>query len=123
MLQFKRDRKFRKQAELLELQEKVSHAFRTIDKLEKGNDSFATSISIFLGLIGGALIYGAIFCFLRDRILLFSIQSVLGFGFCALPYFVHERITRRKKAGNEQLIDEQYDLISEVCGRARTLWV
>lgn len=120
-LKFKRDRRIKNRSMLVSLQKKCEGALKRIDKLEKSKESEAMIVSLSSGIAGLLTLAGAVYIFLAGEIV-FSIVLVLlslvGFAF---PLYFYKKIKSDQEYKVASLIEEQYDIIYNVCERAKSL--
>jgi len=120
-LKFKRDRKMKNRSMLLSFQKKCEGALSKISKLEKSKETGAMIGSFTTGIIGLGLITGAIFGFLADKTLLAIVLALPGCMSWAFAFPVYKKIRSNQEAKVASLIEEQYDLVYDVCEQARKL--
>jgi hypothetical protein len=121
-LRFKRDRKIRNKAELSRLQRQFESDITKIENLERSKTTFAIVSAITVGLVGTAFMAGSVFAFIyAEMIPLMIILALPGFVGWALPYFLYRKIKAKRETVAAGLIDEQYDAIYDVCGKANAL--
>ena len=83
----------------------------------------ATAAAISVGVIGTAFLAGATFAATaaQPRIVLCILLAVPGFLGWILPYFVFQRVKRKKTAEMDLLIEKKYDEISELMRKGHAL--
>ena len=114
-LKFKRDRKFRNQAELTRLQRQFEACAHEIESLERSRTTRASITAFSIGLAGTALLGGAMFAYLQGLLPLMVLLAVPGFLGWVLPYFCYQRLRRRREQQIAPLIEQKSDEIYAVC--------
>ena len=121
-LKFKRDRKIRNKAELTRLQRQFESNIMEIERLAQSKTSAASTTAFIIGFIGTAFMAGATFAFIyAEMIPLMIALAVPGFIGWFIPYQLYNKIRSKKTTAITPLIEQQYDAIYEVCGKAHGL--
>lgn len=123
ILKFKRDRKLKNKTELKDLQRKCETALISIERLERSKTTTAMIYSLIIGVAGALFITGAAFSFQAGLIPLVVLLGVIGLAACALSYFVYNKTIEKNSAKINDLVDQQYDIIYEVCDQASKMLV
>lgn len=123
MLRLKRDRKIVNRMELTRLQRNFEGCMGEIAQLEKEKTRIATAVSVAVGIIGTAFMAGATFAVTAAEplIVLCIILAVPGFLGWILPYFIYQRIKKKKTADMNLLIKKKYDEIGELMRKGHAL--
>lgn len=120
-MKFKRDRKIRNKAELTRLQRQFDAMVNEIVSLENSKVVGASTAAYIIGVLGTAFMAGSVFAYLADMILLSIILAVPAFIGWIIPYFCFVRISKKKSAEVDPLIDQKYDALYDVCEKANGL--
>ena len=122
-LRLKRDRKIMNRMELTRLQRNFEGCMEEIAQLEERKTAGATAAAISVGVIGTAFLAGATFAATaaQPRIVLCILLAVPGFLGWILPYFVFQRVKRKKTAEMDLLIEKKYDEIGELMRKGHAL--
>lgn len=122
-IKLKRDRKIMNKAELTRLQRHFESSMSAIDTLEKSKTSFATAVAIGIGVIGTAFMAGSTFAVTAEppMIVLCILLAIPAFIGWILPYFVYKALAKRKTAEVNELIEQQFDEIHEICEKGSKL--
>lgn len=120
-MQFKRDRKIRNVAELARLQRQFDAYAGEVMALRKEKERSASAVAYSIGIIGTALMAGAVFTLQAGIIPVMVILGILGFAGWTAPYFLYTRLIREKTIRVTPLIDAKYDEIYSVCEKANDL--
>lgn len=120
-LKFKRDRKIKNRSMLVSLQKKCEGALKKIDKLEKSKEFEAMIVSLSTGIAGLLSLTGAVFSFLTGETGLTIVLTLFAFVGFAFPLYFYKRIKADQELKVGTLIQEQYDIIYDVCERAKNL--
>jgi hypothetical protein len=121
VLKFKRDRKIRNKMELTRLQRQFDSCVSEIKRLEQSKVIVASAVAYLIGLVGTALMAGAVFSRLGGMLALSIILAVPAFIGWIIPYFCFTAIQTKKTAEIDPLIDQKYDELYEVCEKAHSL--
>lgn len=123
VVRLKRDRKIMNKAELTRLQRHFDACMEDIMSLEKSKHSFATLISIVVGIIGTAFVAGSVFAVTATPpiIWLTILLGVPGFIGWAVPIFLYKYFYRNQAKKLEPLIEAKYDEIYEIGEKAAKL--
>lgn len=122
-IKFKRDRKIRNKSELTRLQRQFDTKVVEIETLESSKVIGASVVANIIGVIGTAFMAGSVFAIQADMIILSIILAIPSFIGWIIPYFLFQRISKKKTNKVSPLIDQKYDEIYEVCENANTLLV
>lgn len=120
-LKFKRDRKICNKAELLRLQRQFESCAHEIEVLERTETTMATIVAATVGLVGTALLGGAMFAYLGGLLPLMVILAVPGFIGWIVPYFCYQKIKENRTRQVAPIIEQKQDEIYEVCQRGCNL--
>ena len=120
-LKMKRDRKMRNKAELVRLQRQFESCLSEIEKLELSKSLGASVVAYIIGIVGAALMAGAVFSYLAGMVPLMIILALPAFAGWTVPYFLYMKLQRKKTDEVTPLIDKKYDEIYEVCEKANGL--
>lgn len=109
--------------ELTRLERHLNSCFNEIVRLNQSAYTYATIISISVGLIGTSFILCSIFAFLHKPVLygLSFILAVIGIVGWISPYIINKKIYYEWKKKSEHFIEEKYDEIEVICKKALTL--
>jgi len=123
ILRIKRDRKIINKTELTRLQRNFEHCLKEIGELEKSKKSKATMIALSIGLIGTAFMAGSTFAVTHETpiIWLCILLAIPGFLGWIVPYFVYTRAVARRTEVVNELIEEKYDEIYELCKKGNRI--
>ena len=120
-LKLKRDRRIKNRPMVLELQRKCENALTSITSLEKAKTTTAMAWSLGLGIVGSALLAGAVFAINADLIVLSIPLGALGLVGWMAGYLAHNRVKASKTAQLAPLIDRQCDVVYETGEQASRL--
>lgn len=120
-MKFKRDRKIRNKSELTRLQRHFDSTVNEIHELEKSKYMFASIVAYIIGIIGTAFMAGSVFFVTANMIIPCIIMAVPAFIGWILPYFIYQKIVRKKTAEITPSIEEKYDEIYNICEKAHGL--
>ena len=123
ILRLRRDRKIMNQMELTRLQRNFEGCMEEITQLEKEKTKTATAAAIAVGIIGTAFLAGATFAVTAAQplIVLCVILAVPGFLGWILPYFIYQRLKKKKTEEMNRLIGKKQDEISELMQKGHLL--
>ncbi|MFZ7102077.1 MAG: phage holin family protein [Peptococcaceae bacterium] len=122
ILKFKRNRNIKGKSQLNLLQKQCESALTIINSLEKSKESYPTAIALTFGLTGLIFFAGAVLSFIADIIPLFIIAVIFGLVGCALSLFNYKRVKENKTSQVAPKIEEQYEIIENICEQARDIW-
>ena len=97
-IKLKRDRRIKNRPMVLELQRQCESALTSIASLEKAKTTTAMAWSLGLGILGSALLAGAVFAINADLIVLSIPLGALGLVGWAAGYLAHNRVKASKTA-------------------------
>jgi len=120
-LRLKRDRHIKGHDVITELQTRAENALADIDKLERQRTAKATAIALGIGIVGCALMAGAVFTFTASIWEAFVILGVLGIACWLAAYPVYKNIHTYTSTVTTPLIDEQYNTIDQACEQAHQI--
>lgn len=120
-LRFRRARKIKNRSMLVSLQKKCENALRKINKLEKSKETGAMIASLTIGATGLSFLIGGIFSFLSSKTAMVVVSFLLACIGFVFPYYTYKKMRISRDLKVAPLIEEQYDLIYEVCEQARIL--
>ena len=120
-LKFKRNRKICNKAEITRLQRQFECAAKEIERLENSKTAAASAAAYTIGVVGTAFMAGSVFSYIGGLLPLCIILAVPAFIGWIIPYFCYVRIRAKKTTQVSTLIDQQYDVIYEVCEKANAL--
>lgn len=118
---FKRDREIHNKTELLRLQQQFEACAHEIEAFERSKTTLASVISVSVGLIGTALLGGAMFAYLGGLLPLMVILAVPSFLGWILPYFCYLKLCHNKAKKVEPLIEQKNEEIYRVCEQGNRL--
>lgn len=122
-IRLKRDRKIINKVELTRLQRNFEGCIRELGMLEREKTLSATIWSLVIGVIGTAFMAGSTFAVTHEPpiIWLCIVLAVPGFIGWILPYFIYQRIRRKKTEELTPLIEQKLDEIDAVCEKGHSL--
>ena len=122
-IKFKRDRKIKNKNKLQTLQRKLELSLNSIEKLEKEPNTISFIYAMSIGLLGTIFLALSVFSFTGNEIYYvpFILCGIIGIIGWILPYFIYKKIKSIKEQENISLIDEQYNIIYDVCEQANKL--
>lgn len=122
-LRLKRDRKIINKMELTRLQQHFEACVKEIELLEKEKNSMASVAALTVALIGTAFIAGSTFAVVHEPpvIWLCILLAVPGFIGWILPYFIYNKIARKKVRELQPLIEAKREEIYEICEKGHSL--
>lgn len=120
-LQYKRQRGIRGHGELGSIQTKCETLLKAIRRAENKSDDYAVAASLGLGVIGAALITGAIFCLLNAFYIAFILLLLPGIAGCAAAYPANKRVRQKIKEQTTPTADKHYDELYNLFVKARQL--
>ncbi len=120
IVHLKRNRKLVNKAELTRLQRNFEACMKEIDALERSKTSKATAYSIIVGVIGTAFMAGSVMAITMNEytvpmIVLSVVLAIPGIIGWIAPYFIYKRIVSRQSVRINELIEQKYDEIYEIC--------
>ena len=121
VLKLKRDRKIRNKTELTRLQRQFDACAAEINKMENSKLFLPNAAAYGLGLVGCALMTGAVFSFLGGMIALSILAGIPAIAAWVAPNFLYNHLLHKKSLEIDPLIEEKYDEIYEVCEKANSL--
>lgn len=113
----KRNRKIINKMELTRLQRYFEACMNELETLEQSKTSRATIFSVLVGLIGTVFLAGATFAAVHEPplVLLSAVLAVPGFIGWITPIFLYRSLVRRRTKVVDELMEQKYDEIYEVC--------
>ena len=120
-LKFKRDRKYRRSAEITRLQRQFDSCANEIVAMERSKGIGASTAAYVIGVLGTACMAGAVFAYLGSLIPLMILLAIPGLAGWVIPYFCYVAIRKKKCSQVDPLIDKKYDEIYTVCEKANGL--
>lgn len=120
-LKFKRDRKIRNKAELSRLQRQFEACAREIETMERSETTMASIAAFSIGLVGTALLGGAMFSYLAGMLPLMVVLAVPGFIGWIIPYFCYQKLRRSRSQQIAPFVEQKMEEIYEVCQRGCSL--
>ncbi|MBS7577599.1 MULTISPECIES: hypothetical protein [unclassified Enterococcus] len=122
-LRLKRNRKIINKVELTRLQRNFESNLEEIQKLEKSKNSLATSIALFIAVLGTAFMAGSVFAVTHQPpiIWLSILLAIPGFIGWISPYFIYKIIYTNKAKKIQSYIDEKYENIYRLCEKGYSL--
>jgi hypothetical protein len=120
-LKFKRDRRVKNRALVLELQRKCQHALDSIASLERSKTTTATAAAVGTGIVGSSFLAGSVFSLEADLTALSIVLGAVGLIGWLVGYLAHGRVKAKKTAQVTPLIDQQYDVVYETGEQAAHL--
>lgn len=122
-LLLKRDRKIVNKMELTRLQRHFEACIRELDQMEQSKTTRASTCAITLGLAGTAFMAGSTFAVVREPplILLCILLAIPGFLGWIFPIFLYRRMVRQRTQVVEELLEQKYDEIQEICEKGHRL--
>lgn len=122
-LRLKRNRKIINKMELTRLQQHFEACMKEIQMLEKEKNSMASVAALTVALIGTAFMAGSTFAVVHEPpvIWLCILLAVPGFMGWILPYFIYNKIARKKVRELQPLIEAKREEIYEICEKGHSL--
>lgn len=120
-LAFKRDRTIAHKSDLNRLQKRFEQQMARVVRLEKAKHASATSLSLFVGLVGTAFMAGSVFAWEAAFVLLSIILAIPGFLGWGTAYLAYRWWQARSAKKNDPLIEAQFDAIAETSKAAFAL--
>jgi hypothetical protein len=121
MLKFKRDRNVKNKDELARLERQFEKGIQEIEILERSKTIIASITAFTIGIIGSALMAGAVFAYLAGILPLMVVLAIPGFLGWIFPYFCYTGVKAKRTQSTAPLIDAQYDTVYDVCEKAHAL--
>lgn len=119
---FKRDRRIENKRELKEIERKVLKSVARIEKLEASKTNTAMAISLAVGIIGALIMGGGMALVMEmGQLVLGIILGIIGMIVCIPAYFIYVKVSNNKTNKVLPLIEEEYDIISNLCDQAAQL--
>ncbi len=120
VIHLKRNRKIVNKAELTRLQRNFEACMREIDALERSKTAKATAYSIIAGVLGTAFLAGSVMAMTMKEysiqmMVLSVILAIPGIIGWIVPYFIYRRIVSKQSVRINDLIEQKYDEIYEIC--------
>ena len=122
-MRFKRNRKIRNKAELTRLQREFDATIAGIDMLERSKITRAVNTAITIGMVGTAFMAGSVFAITADapNVVLSTILAIPAFAGWISPYFCYRYMVQQRSRQIVPFIDEQKDLLYEICEKGNHL--
>ena len=122
-LVLKRERKIMNKAELTRLQRHFEACMDEIKALEKSKTANAAIAALVVGLIGTAFMAGATFAVTHvpPLVVLSILLAVPGFLGWIAPWFLYRGIVSRRTKVVNELMEQKYDEIYEICEQGNKL--
>lgn len=116
-LLLKRPRAVANKAELTRLQRHFEACLEEIDALERSKTGGATVAALTVALAGTAFMAGSVFAVTHTPplIVLSVLLAVPAFLGWILPYFLYQKIARRRAGLVAELVEQKYDEIESIC--------
>lgn len=123
VLRIKRDRKIINKMELTRLQRNFESCVKEIDVLEASKTSKATSWALVVGVLGTAFMAGSVFAITAPvpQVLLCIVLAIPAFIGWIFPYFIYQKIKMTQTKKMDELIEQKYDEIYEICEKGSKL--
>lgn len=122
-LTFKRDRKIDHQADLNRLQRKFDGIVAEIISLKHAKRLIPATVAYLFGVIGTALMAGAVFAILGHQIPLMVSLAIPGTLGWIMPYFLYRSLTIKRTKQLSPIVDEKFEDIYAVTKDAKLLLV
>lgn len=124
-LRLKRDRKIINKMELTRLQRHFEACMDELEALEQSKTSKASILSILVGLTGTVFLAGATFAAVHvpPLVLLSAVLAVPGFIGWITPVFLYRSLVRRRTKVVNELMEQKYDEIYEICQKGHDLLI
>lgn len=119
ILHFKRNKNIANKELINLLQKECDDAIENMQILEKVKTSKARILAYTAGLIGTALMAGATFAYLGERLLLCIILAIPAFTLWGTSYIIYNNIKQKVTAKINLLIDAQFDNIHKSCNQVQ----
>ena len=122
-LVLKRNRRIVNKMELTRLQRHFEACLDELDALERSKTSCASLCAIIIGLIGTVFLAGSTFAVTaaEPHVILCAVLAVPGFIGWILPWFLYREMVKRRTQVADQLMEQKYDEIDEICRRGHDL--
>lgn len=122
-LHLKRSRAILNKTELIRLQRHYEACMNEISALESSGDSYASIVSLSVGIAGLAFIAGAVFAITAEEpiIWIMILLQIPGFILCFLAYPLYKRTKISRSEKIEPLIETKLDEADQVCRKAHAL--
>lgn len=122
-LMFRRSRKILNRTELIRLQRNFEACIKEIDELQKSKTTKATAICIGLGIAGTVFMTGSVFAVTASPpiIWLCVFLAIPAFILWILAPVLYPRMVKKRTESINELIEEKYNEIYEVCERGDKL--
>lgn len=119
----RRSRNIVNKMELTRLQRHFESCLEEIGALERSKTSKATVAALVIALIGCAFLAGSVFAVTHEPplILLTVLLAIPGFLGWILPYFVYRRMAASRAKVVNELMEQKYDEICELCEKGSQL--
>lgn len=120
-LRFKRDHKLRNKAELTRLQTQFDGHLKEVARLEGTKTNRGAIAAMAIGVVGTALLTGAVFAIVGGVIPLGVVLAIPGLAGWVLPYLVFRRLGQDTAARVTPLLEQQHDELYTICEKANGL--
>lgn len=114
----KRSRVIVNKMELIRLERNLLSCFKEIRNLNASSHTYATMISIIIGLVGFLIGLFAYFMYCIKWLFFMFLFALIGVLLIALAYPVYEYTKRKKEKKNNHFLDQKYEEIEIVCKKA-----
>ena len=123
VLHLKRNRKIINKMELTRLQRNFEACVKEMEELEKSKTSKAVMYSLMIGILGTAFMAGSVFAITAKTpmivlSILLAIPALIGW---ILPCFVYRKLVKEQTEKVNQIIEQKYDEIYEICEKGNKL--
>jgi len=120
-LKFKRDRRIENKQQLDKLEREYEAALSAISKVERKNSAQTMGVSLGTGIIGAVFVGLAVYNFISSNVVLGVVFAVIGAIGWTIGFFSNRKVGNKKSAQTEPYIQEQMNIVYDVCEKAHAL--
>ena len=122
-LKFKRDRHMENKQQLEKLEREYEEALSAIKSMERRNNAQTMGVSLGTGIIGAVFIGLSVYNFISSNIILGVLLAAVGVIGWTIGFFSNRKIGNKKSAQSEPYVQEQLNIVYNVCEKAHALLV
>lgn len=120
-LKFKRNRKISNKLELNRLEQQCEAALSAIGSLERKNEAYTMGTAIGAGIIGTGFLALAAYSFISASPVFGVLLTIIGIAGWGVGFFTYLKISRKKSAETEPMVQEQLNIVYAACEQAHAL--
>ena len=120
-LKFKRDRRIANKQQLDKLEREYEAALSAINRIERKNNAQTMGVSLGTGIIGAVFVGISVYSFVSSNIFMGVIFAAVGAIGWTIGFFSNRKVSQKKSAQTEPLIQKQLDIAYGACEQAHAL--